>query len=176
MKGSIDMSTNEAAAVGGILGASLMMIALIGIAMFVLTVIARWKIFTKAGEEGWKSIIPIYSDYVEWKLSWNNITMFWISLALIIGGSILNVASGSLVVSAAYTESGSAAAAGGGGFLGILASLLTIAGCVIMLIQKFKLFKAFGKGAGWFVAWIFFNNIMVLVLGFGSAQYEGPQD
>ena len=165
------MSTNEAAAVGGILGASLMMIALIGIAMFVLTVIARWKIFTKAGEEGWKSIIPIYSDYVEWKLSWNNITMFWISLALIIGGYILGMVSGAYAV----TADGSVAAAGGG-FMGILSSILVLAGCVIMLIQKFKLFKAFGKGAGWFVAWIFFNNIMVLVLGFGSAQYEGPQD
>ncbi len=165
------MSTNEAAAVGGILGASIMMVAMIGIVMFVLTVIARWKIFTKAGEEGWKSIIPIYSDYVEWKLSWTNMTMFWVSLGLIIGGYLIGTISGTFAVTA---QSSSAAA--GGGFVGILSSVLVLAGAVIMLIQKFKLFKAFGKGAGWFVAWIFFNNIVTLVLGFGSAQYQGPQD
>lgn len=165
------MSTNEAAAAGGFLGATIMMILLFAAVFFVLTVVARWKIFTKAGEEGWKSIIPIYSDYVEWKLSWTNITMFWISLALVLGGYILGMVSGAFAV----TADGSVAAAGGG-FMGILSSILMIAGCVIMLIQKFKLFKAFGKGIGWFIAWIFFNNIMVLVLGFGSAQYEGSQD
>ena len=56
------MNTNEAAALGGIIGASIMIVSLIGLAVFVLTVIARWKIFTKAGEAGWKSIIPIYSE------------------------------------------------------------------------------------------------------------------
>ncbi len=38
-----------------------------GFAMLVLTIIsliALWKIFAKAGVEGWKSIIPIYNLYV----------------------------------------------------------------------------------------------------------------
>lgn len=34
----------------------------------VLSIIALWKIFTKAGEEGWKSIIPIYNTYVLLKI------------------------------------------------------------------------------------------------------------
>ena len=30
---------------------------------WILQIIANWNIFTKAGEAGWKSLIPIYGDY-----------------------------------------------------------------------------------------------------------------
>ena len=33
----------------------------IGIILIVLEIIATWRIFEKAGEDGWKSIIPIYN-------------------------------------------------------------------------------------------------------------------
>lgn len=33
------------------------------IAWVVLTIVAEWKIFTKAGKEGWKSLIPVYNAY-----------------------------------------------------------------------------------------------------------------
>ena len=36
---------------------------LVILACVVLTVIAQWKIFTKAGKEGWKALIPIYNTY-----------------------------------------------------------------------------------------------------------------
>ncbi len=36
---------------------------LIILAYVVLTIIANWKIFTKAGKEGWKSLIPVYNAY-----------------------------------------------------------------------------------------------------------------
>ena len=73
------VTQQDAATAGGVMGvimASLMMVMVIGLIFAVLTIIARWKIFTKAGEAGWKSIIPIYSDYIEWKLSWTNINLF----------------------------------------------------------------------------------------------------
>ena len=34
---------------------------LVYLAFFVLVVVGMWKVFTKAGEEGWKAIIPIYN-------------------------------------------------------------------------------------------------------------------
>lgn len=37
---------------------------IVGLAICVLTIVAMWKIFTKAGEAGWKSIIPIYNYIV----------------------------------------------------------------------------------------------------------------
>ena len=33
------------------------------IAWAVLVIVADWKIFTKAGKEGWKSLIPVYNAY-----------------------------------------------------------------------------------------------------------------
>ena len=34
----------------------------------ILSLIAMWKIFTKAGEAGWKAIIPIYNSYILFKI------------------------------------------------------------------------------------------------------------
>ena len=35
--------------------------------------------------------------------------------------------------------------------------------------------KVFGKGAGFAIGLIFLNPIFLLILAFGSAQYQGPQ-
>lgn len=42
---------------------------IIAIALIVLQIIANWKIFTKAGEKGWKSIIPFYNIAILYKIS-----------------------------------------------------------------------------------------------------------
>lgn len=34
----------------------------------IVAIVAHWKIFTKAGEAGWKSIIPIYNVYIILKI------------------------------------------------------------------------------------------------------------
>lgn len=34
----------------------------------ILITIATWLIFTKAGEDGWKALIPFYSTYTEFKI------------------------------------------------------------------------------------------------------------
>ncbi len=38
-------------------------IAVIALAFYVIYVIGLWKLFKKAGEEGWKAIIPFYNTY-----------------------------------------------------------------------------------------------------------------
>jgi hypothetical protein len=37
---------------------------LILLSYFVILIIAQWKIYEKAGREGWESIVPIYNIYV----------------------------------------------------------------------------------------------------------------
>jgi hypothetical protein len=37
---------------------------LIGLALEVISLIALWKIFTKAGKPGWAALVPIYNQYV----------------------------------------------------------------------------------------------------------------
>ena len=45
---------------------------ILSLAILVLTIIAMWKIFEKAGEPGWAAIIPFYNLYVLFKITWGN--------------------------------------------------------------------------------------------------------
>lgn len=54
-------ATSAAAGIfAGFFGFFLVMLIL---ACAVLVIVAEWKIFKKAGKEGWKSLIPIYNAY-----------------------------------------------------------------------------------------------------------------
>lgn len=80
------MDFNDAgyAALGGVVAGmvtSVMLITmLISLAILVLTIIANWKIFTKAGQAGWKSIIPIYNMVILYKVA--GISPWWLLLYL----------------------------------------------------------------------------------------------
>ena len=54
------------------------------IAIAVLQIIAWWKIFTKAGEKGWKSIIPFYNIYVLYRISGMSPYLVFVYLLLFI--------------------------------------------------------------------------------------------
>ena len=109
------------------------------IAFYVLVIIAQWKIFTKAGEAGWKSLIPIYNVVVLYKIIGLSPWLLLIYLA-----SIIPVV----------------------GYIAIL---------VLSIISMVKLGQAFGKGAGFIVGLVFLAPIFQMILGFGSAEYVGPQ-
>ena len=61
----------------------------IGIAWYILQVIAYWKIFTKAGKPGWHSIIPVLNEWDRTDLSWSS-TWAWIMIACMILGTVLS--------------------------------------------------------------------------------------
>ena len=116
---------------GAATGAVSTVYIIIALVVWVLLVIANWKIFAKAGEAGWKSLIPFYSTYIYVKLVDGN---GWKFLLLLI--PIVNI--------------------------------------VYFIILDIRTAKAFGKGTGFAVGLIFLTNIFTLILGFGSAQYIGP--
>ena len=60
---------------------------LICLAITVVTIIGMWKVFTKAGEEGWKSIIPVYNIITLCKII--GVSPWWI--LIIFGASILSL-------------------------------------------------------------------------------------
>lgn len=62
---------------------------IISICIIVLLIISFWGIFQKAGEAGWKSIIPLYNSYIEYKITWGN---GWYFLLLLI--PIVNIVIG----------------------------------------------------------------------------------
>ena len=50
--------------VSGFLLAFIVVLGLIVLAAIVLYIVAEWRILTKAGEKGWKSLIPCYCIFV----------------------------------------------------------------------------------------------------------------
>lgn len=62
-------SSVAAAGLGAAFGAMIGIYFVIAIVIAVLQIVAMWKIFTKAGEAGWKSIIPIYNVVTLFKVS-----------------------------------------------------------------------------------------------------------
>lgn len=122
---------------------------------WILQIIANWNIFTKADEAGWKSLIPIYGDYVSYKIAWQT-SYFWLNFIL---GILL-----SYVSNANLNESM---------FLSLIVILLKIALTVINIMYCVKLARAFGRGIGFAIGLILLQPIFLLILGFGSDQYYG---
>lgn len=60
---------------------------------FALTILANWLMFMKAGEAGWKSIIPVYNTYTAYKIAWTP-NMFWIYFIFTVLESIFSSISG----------------------------------------------------------------------------------
>ena len=57
--------------------------------------------------------------------------------------------------------------------------LLTLIPCVnfvVLIMMWIKMAKAFGQGTGFGIGLAFLNPIFTMILGFGSAQYIGPQE
>jgi hypothetical protein len=104
---------------------------IIGLVIALLLIVAMWKVFTKAGQPGWASIIPIYNLYIWCKIVGR--PWWWILLMLI--------------------------------------PFVNFIICIILCID---LAKSFGKGVGFGIGLALLGIIFFPILGFGSAQYQGP--
>lgn len=65
------------------------MVAIISLALTVVLIIAMWRIFEKAGEPGWACLVPIYSSYVLFKITWGNGIYFLLCLIPVINFVVL---------------------------------------------------------------------------------------
>lgn len=130
--------------------------SIIAIIAYVLLVVAWWKIFTKAGEAGWKSLIPIYNVYILFKISWKPL-VFWIVIICSFASSIIG-----------GTDSDST-------ILNILGWACSVAPTIVLLILDYRLSKAFGHGLPFALGLMIpaLKNIFTLVLAFGKSQYVG---
>ena len=117
-------------AIAGLFGGVSLIVWLV---LLVLYIVANFRIYSKAGEAGWKCIIPIYSTYILYKIIYGN---GWKFLFL----------------------------------------LIPIFGEIVAIVSLFRLAKVFGKGVGFGLGLWFLSPIFILILAFGSAQYEGPVD
>src|SRR5213083_1115026 len=104
---------------------------IVGLLIALFLIVAMWKVFTKAGQPGWASIIPIYNLYVWCKIVGR--PWWWILLMLI-----------------------------------------PFVNFIILIILIIDLAKSFGKGVGFGIGLLLLAVIFFPILGFGSAQYQGP--
>lgn len=124
----------------------------------ILTLVAYWRIYTKAGEEGWKAIIPIYGTYVLYQFTWDT-KMFWIMFGSFFCGGLLAITGAFSGISLFV-------------FLGLIVFLV---GVVIDLFQSHALSRSFGHGIGFTLGLLFLTPVFLLILAFGSSEYQGPQ-
>ena len=55
----------------------------------IIYLIAWWKMFTKAGEAGWKILIPIYSAYIQFRIIYGNGWKFLLFIVPIISWFVI---------------------------------------------------------------------------------------
>lgn len=79
-----EVDTAVATGFGAAFGAFAGIVLVISLAISILQIIAMWKLFNKAGEKGWKSIIPIYNVIVLFKISGISPWLILVFLASII--------------------------------------------------------------------------------------------
>jgi hypothetical protein len=101
------------------------------LAIMILIIAGCWKVFTKAGQPGWASIIPIYNVYIWCKIVGR--PGWWVILLLI-----------------------------------------PFVNFIVAIILSIDLAKSFGKGVGFGLGLALLGFIFWPILGFGSAQFQGP--
>ena len=122
--------------------------------IMILHIIGVWNVFKKAGEPGWKSIIPFYNTYILYKISWNPMWFWLVLLGGLIGAGLLSFATVTVCV-----------------ILGALIELFTI---IVRFVMYYRLCLAFGWGVGRYILTILFAPIMFMVMGLGKSVYAGP--
>lgn len=150
--------------------------------ILIINIVAQWKLFKKADEEGVYSIIPIYRDYVFCKIIFGHGLFFLIGYLGPILISLGTVASYNSTKQL-YTSAPNA-----------LSLTLLIAGAIISIafniIMLYKLGKAFNKSTGYsltmalapiFGAFLcgigpLISYFMYLGIAFGSDTYIGYDD
>ena len=73
--------------------AILVIIFLMAVCLMILTVIGYWGVFCKAGEKGWKVLIPFYNEYLLFKIAWKPSVCLQMALPLFVRSSICNIKS-----------------------------------------------------------------------------------
>ncbi len=125
----------------------MMFMVLVFVALAVVLIIGKWKVFTKAGEPGWASIIPFYSDYILCKIV--GVNPWWILIAYL--SPILNVIP----------------------FLGTLAMFAV--GLYYNVLLNVSLARSYGKEDIYALGLILLNPIFMIILGFDKDEYQGAK-
>lgn len=164
------LTTDEAIAAGGVVGAIFGAWLTTILVIYILTIIAGWKIFKKAGEPGWKALIPIYNYYIMYKIvgmkGW-----FWGTFFITIIATIIMIASG---VNFYDMTSEELASFNWGAYPQVIIALAVegVISLMAWIIYAWRTSRAFGHGVGFAIGLFFLTNLFWLILGFGKSKYN----
>jgi len=112
----------------------------------ILTIIGMWKTISKTGEEGWKSLVPVYNAYTLCKKI--GVYEWWPLIA--VGLVVVNI-------------------------LPVIGSIAFVAGSIYYTILfNVSLAKSFGKPPEFAVGLILLPPVFYLILGSKKSNYQGP--
>lgn len=137
----LDNAGTGLAVVGGLL----IFLIIIAIAAAVFMIIAYWKLFKKAGKNGWEAIVPYYNTWILNEIAGAHWLWF---IALIVGSA---------------------------GMTAEDPGLRSMAGAVVILadiVVGINIAKKFGKSTGFGVLCVLLPFIGYPILAFGSAKYD----
>jgi hypothetical protein len=130
---------------------------IVGIALLVFYFIGFWKVFSKAGQAGWKSLIPWYNNWVLMvDICDMHIGYFITSLSIAVLTVFISMISVLLFGLEAYVANS---------ILQIVTWILGLISYAINFAVYYNLGKKFNKGTGWVILTFFFNIITIPILG-----------
>lgn len=134
------------------------LLSVIAAAYIAIQIIANWKIFTKAGQQGWKCLVPGLSQYTAFKLAWKP-SMF-IAAVIIASADAVLITLASLFAELTFILM----------WLIMLASAATL---IMYAAFTHKLSRAFRHGTAFTLGLLLLRPVFILVLAFGSSEYHG---
>jgi hypothetical protein len=130
---------------------------IVGIALLVFYFIGFWKVFSKAGQAGWKSLIPWYNNWVLMvDICDMHIGYFITSLSIAVLTVFISMISVLLFGLEAYVANS---------ILQIVTWILGLISYAINFAVYYNLGKKFNKGTGWVILTLFFGIITIPILG-----------
>ena len=122
------------------------------IIFYLLVTIGYFKIFKKANEKGWKSLIPFYNIYILYKIFWQ--IKYFIVLLIISFACIFSIYY-------VYNQE----------LFELLILILTSLLLYHHIIISIRISRSFKKNIFWSLGIIFFPYLFVVILGFSKAKY-----
>ena len=138
-------------------------IFLIQFAFFILQIVSFWMLFQKADVAGWKSIIPIYSNWKMFDIVWKT-KYFWFTLGLSVVYAVLMYLVQNVITTGVFFI-----------VLTVVRLIVLFFSCMLEFFFYRHLARSYGKGDCFVFGLFFLYPIFILILGLGRSRFVGKK-
>ena len=136
---------------------------LIQFAFFILQIVSFWMLFQKADVAGWKSIIPIYSNWKMFDIVWKT-KYFWFTLGLSVVYAVLMYLVQNVITTGVFFI-----------VLTVVRLIVLFFSCMLEFFFYRHLARSYGKGDCFVFGLFLLYPIFILILGLGSSRFVGKK-